>query len=159
MCLTILWRCKKIIPLTHHVAQSPSGEAFTPGVPRSIYAKFNADWTKTVGARGIHFDRETYRQTDRPSYFKYIDARILNKKPLGRFEMIHIPQYDIKCNLSSLSHCFSDFNSYVLASFLINWLCSTQHTKDSHNCAFGINIAYHYKFIITLIFHFFESQN
>ena len=26
----------------------------TPRVPRSVHAKFHADWSKTVGARGIH---------------------------------------------------------------------------------------------------------
>ena len=34
-------------------------------IPRSVHAKFHADWTKTVGARGI--------QTNRQSYFNYID--------------------------------------------------------------------------------------
>ena len=49
------------------VAQSPRGKAqpylhqVTPRVPRSVHAKFHADWTKTVGARGI----QTNRQTDR----------------------------------------------------------------------------------------------
>ena len=49
------------------VAQSASGEAqpylphVTRRVPRSDHAKFHADWTKTVGARGI----QTNRQTDR----------------------------------------------------------------------------------------------
>ena len=54
------------------VAQNPSGEAqpYLPHVirrvPRSVHAKFHADWTKTVGARGI--------QTDRQIYFNYIDT-------------------------------------------------------------------------------------
>ena len=53
------------------VAQSPSGEAqpylphVTRRVPRSVHAKFHADWTKTVGARGI--------RTNRQSYFNNID--------------------------------------------------------------------------------------
>ena len=57
------------------VAQSPSGEAqpylphVTRRVPRSVHAKFHADWTKTVGARGIQTDK----QTDRQSYFNNID--------------------------------------------------------------------------------------
>ena len=52
------------------VAQSPSGEAqlylphVTRRVPRSVHAKFYADWTKTVGARGIHTSRQTDRHTD-----------------------------------------------------------------------------------------------
>ena len=54
---------KKIFtPLTDY-AQSASGEAqpylphVTRMVPRSVHAKFHADWTKTVGAIGIHTDR------------------------------------------------------------------------------------------------------
>ena len=52
------------------VAQSLSGEAqpYLPHVPhrvqRSVHAKFHADWTKTVGARGIQTDRQTDRQTE-----------------------------------------------------------------------------------------------
>ena len=59
------------------VAQSPSGEAqpylphVTRRVPRSVHAKFHADWTKTVSARGIH----TNRQTDVQSFFNYIDTK------------------------------------------------------------------------------------
>ena len=34
-------------------------------VPRSVHAKFHADWTKTVGARGIQTDRQTNKQPDR----------------------------------------------------------------------------------------------
>ena len=55
---------KKIYPFDRlrasRVAQSASGEAqphlphVTCRVPRSVHAKFHADWTKTVGARGIH---------------------------------------------------------------------------------------------------------
>ena len=47
------------------VAQSPSGEAqlhlphVTRRVQRSVHAMFHADWTKTVGARGIQTDRAT----------------------------------------------------------------------------------------------------
>ena len=58
------------------VAQSASGEAqpylphVTRRVPRSAHAKFHADWTKTVGARGI----QTNKQTNRQSYFNYIDV-------------------------------------------------------------------------------------
>ena len=53
------------------VARSASGEAqpflshVTRRVPRSVHAKFHADWTKTVGARGIQTDRQTNRQTDK----------------------------------------------------------------------------------------------
>ena len=43
------------------VAQSPSSEA-QPYLPRSVHTKFHANWTKTVGARGI----QTNRQTNRP---------------------------------------------------------------------------------------------
>ena len=32
---------------------------FTRRVPRSVHAKFHADWTKTVGTRGIHPDKKT----------------------------------------------------------------------------------------------------
>ena len=42
----------KIQPYLPHV---------TPRIPRSVHAKFYADWTKTVGARGI----QTNGQTDR----------------------------------------------------------------------------------------------
>ena len=51
------------------VAQSPSGEAqpylphVTCRVPRRVHAKFHADWTKTVGARGIQTDKQTDRAT------------------------------------------------------------------------------------------------
>ena len=43
-------------------------------VPRSVHSKFHADWSKTVGAKGIHTDRRTHththtqRQTDSPSF-------------------------------------------------------------------------------------------
>ena len=46
-------------------ARSLSGEAqpylphVTPRVPRSVHAKFHANWTKTVGARGIQTDKQT----------------------------------------------------------------------------------------------------
>ena len=40
----------------------------TPRVQRSVHAKVHADWTKTVGARGIHTHRHTHRQTDSPSF-------------------------------------------------------------------------------------------
>ena len=49
------------------VAQIPSGEAqpylphVTRSVPKSVHAKFHADWTKTVGARGIQTDRKKDR--------------------------------------------------------------------------------------------------
>ena len=52
------------------VAQSPSSKAqfylphVTCRVPRSVHAKFHADWTKTVGARGIQTDRQTDRRTE-----------------------------------------------------------------------------------------------
>ena len=36
----------------------------TPMVPRSVHAKFHAVWTKTVGATGIHTDRQTNKQTN-----------------------------------------------------------------------------------------------
>ena len=54
------------------VAQSPSVEVqpylphVTSRVPRSVHAKFHADWTRTVGARGIHTDKQTDKQTNRP---------------------------------------------------------------------------------------------
>ena len=70
-------------PLTDYapsgVAQSSSGEAqpYLPHVTRrvqsSVHAKFHADWTKTVGARGMQTDRQTDRQTNRQSYFNNID--------------------------------------------------------------------------------------
>ena len=44
----------------------------TRRVPRSVHAKFHADWSKTVGARGIH----THRQTHRQSFFNYIDLGV-----------------------------------------------------------------------------------
>ena len=53
------------------VAQSQSGDAqpylphVTRRVPMSVHAKFHADWTKTVGARGIQTNRQTNGQTDR----------------------------------------------------------------------------------------------
>ena len=53
------------------VAQTPSGEAqpylphVTRRVPRSVHAKFHANWTKTVGARGIQTNKQTNRQTDK----------------------------------------------------------------------------------------------
>ena len=53
------------------VAQSPSGKTqpylphVTRMVPRSVHAKFHADWTKTVGAKWIH--------TNKPSYINDID--------------------------------------------------------------------------------------
>ena len=53
-------------------SQSASGEAqpylphVTPRVPRSVHAKFHADWSKTVGARGIH-------NTDGQTFLLYID--------------------------------------------------------------------------------------
>ena len=58
------------------VAQNPSSEAqpylpyVTRRVPRSVHTKFHADWTKTVGARGIHTDRQT-NNLNRQSYFDY----------------------------------------------------------------------------------------
>ena len=58
------------------VAQKPSGKAqphqlhVTRRVPRSVHAKFYADWTKTVGARWIHPDRRKEGQ----SYFNNIDT-------------------------------------------------------------------------------------
>ena len=65
---------KKIYPFDRlralRVAQSSSGEAqpFLPHVTRrrvlrSVHAKFHADWTKNVGARGKHTNRQTDRQT------------------------------------------------------------------------------------------------
>ena len=72
-------------PLTDYalsrVAQSASGEAqpylphVTRRVPRSVNAKFHADWTKTVGSRGIQTNKQTNKQTDRQSYFNNIDGR------------------------------------------------------------------------------------
>ena len=40
----------------------------TPRVPRSVHAKVHADWSKTVGARGIHTHTQTHRQTDSPPF-------------------------------------------------------------------------------------------
>ena len=40
----------------------------TPRVPRNVHAKFHADQTKTVGARGIHTHTHTDRHTDSPSF-------------------------------------------------------------------------------------------
>ena len=40
----------------------------TPRVPRSVHAKFHADWSTTVGARGTHTHSHTNTQTDRPSF-------------------------------------------------------------------------------------------
>ena len=82
---------KKIFftPMTDYApsgeAQNPSGKAqpylphVTRRVPRSVHAKFHADWTKTVGARGIHLDKQTNRQTHRQSYFDNIDITIYLK--------------------------------------------------------------------------------
>ena len=53
------------------IAQIPSGEAqlylphVTRRVSRSVHAKFHADWTKTVGVKGIHTNRQTGKQTNR----------------------------------------------------------------------------------------------
>ena len=64
---------------TSGVVQSPSGDAqpylphVTHRVPRSVHAKFLADRTKTVGARGIQTNKQTDRQTNRQSYFNNID--------------------------------------------------------------------------------------
>ena len=55
-------------PMTDY---APSGVAqpylphVTPRVSSSVHAKFHADLTKTVGARGIHTDRQTDKQTNR----------------------------------------------------------------------------------------------
>ena len=52
------------------VALSASGEAqpylphVTRRVPRSVHAKFHADWTKTVGDRGIQTNKRTNKQTE-----------------------------------------------------------------------------------------------
>ena len=78
---------KLLTHLTHYakrVAQSLSTEAqpylphVTPRVPRSFHAKFHADWTKTVGTRGMNTDgqtgRQTNRRTDKLSCFNNIDV-------------------------------------------------------------------------------------
>ena len=39
----------------------------TSRVPRIVYAKFHVNWSKIVGARGIHTDRHTHKQTYSPS--------------------------------------------------------------------------------------------
>ena len=51
-----------------HVVQ-PYLPHVTPRVPRSIHAKFHADWSKTVGVRGIH--TETHTHMDR-QFFYYV---------------------------------------------------------------------------------------
>ena len=59
---------KKFTPLTRNALRA-SGEAqtylldFTPRIPRSVHAKFHTDCTKIVGARGIHTDTHTDRQS------------------------------------------------------------------------------------------------
>ena len=64
---------KIVIPLT----QSLSGEVqpylhhVTPRVPKSIHAKFHADRSKTVGARGIWTAEQT--KTNKSSCFNYMD--------------------------------------------------------------------------------------
>ena len=42
-------------------------------VPRSVHAKFHADLTKTVGARGIQSDRQPDKQTNKPPCLNYMD--------------------------------------------------------------------------------------
>ena len=72
-CVSIYSKCfethrnaKKLpIWLYMRVAQSASNEAqpylphVTSRVPRSVHAKFHDNWSKTIGARGIHTDRST----------------------------------------------------------------------------------------------------
>ena len=66
------------------VAQSRSGEAqpylphVTCRVPRSVYAKFHVDWTKTVGARGIHTNKRTNRQTEISNYIDMENIKLLH---------------------------------------------------------------------------------
>ena len=51
------------------VRQSATLPHVTPRVPRSVHAKFHVDWSKIMGARGIH----THTHTDRQPFFYYID--------------------------------------------------------------------------------------
>ena len=61
---------KKIYPFDSlralSIAQSLSDKEqpylphFTPRVPKSVHAKFYANWTKTVGARGIQTNKQTF---------------------------------------------------------------------------------------------------
>ena len=55
---------KKIYPFdlicaSRIVKAQPYLSHVTPRNPRSVHDKFHADWSKTVGARGIHPDRHT----------------------------------------------------------------------------------------------------
>ena len=89
----LTYPCGRFVPSGFALALlgrfAPSGFALrarylshvTPRVPRSVHAKFHADWTKTVGARGIHTDTHTH--TDRQSFFYYID--------------VHYEQFNIFC--------------------------------------------------------------
>ena len=56
---------KKITPLTQNASSKaqPYLPHVTPRVLRSDHAKFHANWSKTVGARGIQTDRQTHTQT------------------------------------------------------------------------------------------------
>ena len=67
------WKKKPFdILRSSRIALSQSGEAqpyllhVNPRVPRSVHAKFPADWTKIVDTRVIHMEKHLDRQTNRP---------------------------------------------------------------------------------------------
>ena len=69
----------------------------TSSVPRSVHAKFHADRSKNVGARGIHTHRHTDRQTDRQSFFYYsITIKSLPTESL----VLNTPENNNKTNTS-----------------------------------------------------------
>ena len=76
---------KNVLPFWP-IAQSASDKAqpylphVTRRVPRRVHAKFHADWTKTVGARGIH----------RQSYFNNVDEHTLYRYYRCYLQMVMI---------------------------------------------------------------------